>query len=112
MPGPEGPQGVQGPQGEPGPPGPGSFPYYEVHDFFATVPAGADNYPVQVNFVCPFPEGMAAIGGAAVDPASGVHETGTNLYSPFQQPSEVLFSNPGTTDAQVRVWASCQIPRF
>ncbi|MFC7869156.1 hypothetical protein ACOZGD_25725 [Streptomyces murinus] len=87
------------------------LPFYEIHDFFATVPAGADNYPVQVNFICPFPEGMAAIGGAAVDPASGVHQTGTNLYFPGQ-PSEVLFSNPGPNDAQVRVWASCQIPRF
>ncbi|MGM0349210.1 hypothetical protein ACNFRW_23955, partial [Streptomyces sp. Adlamb9] len=110
-PGPAGPQGPQGEPGPEGPPGPVVFPFYEIHDFFATVPAGADNYPVQVNFICPFPEGMAAIGGAAVDPASGVHETGTNLYFPGQ-PSEVLFSNPGPNDAQVRVWASCQIPRF
>ncbi|WP_202516942.1 hypothetical protein [Streptomyces sp. SID685] len=65
------------------------FPFCEIHDFSATIPAGADDYPVQVNFVRPFPEGVAAIGGAAVDPASGVHETGTNPYFPGR-PSEVL----------------------
>jgi hypothetical protein len=55
---------------------------------------------------------MAAVGGAAVDPASGVHATGTNLYPTWQQPSQQLFTNTGDEDAEVRVWVSCEMPRW
>ncbi|MET8577684.1 hypothetical protein [Streptomyces sp. NPDC005012] len=87
-------------------------PFFEVFEFNATVPAGTDNYVVEVPQWCPWPEGLAAVGGAAVDPASGVHATGTNLYPAWQQPPQQLFTNPGTEDAEVRVWVTCEVPRW
>ncbi|WP_218957099.1 hypothetical protein [Streptomyces sp. UH6] len=63
-------------------------------------------------WTCPWPEGMAAVGGAAVDPESGVYATGNNLYPAWQRPSEQLFTNTGDVDAEVRVWVTCEIPRW
>ncbi|MFE5212248.1 hypothetical protein [Streptomyces sp. NPDC056600] len=82
-------------------------------EFTGTVPAGAENYAVEIpQGFCPWAEGMAAIGGAAVDPASGVHATGSNVYPVWQRPSEQLFTNTGAEDADVRVWVTCEFPKW
>lgn len=95
-----------------GPEGPSIWfpPYYDVLELVDTVPARAENYVVQAP-VCPAPEWTASVGGAAVNPASPVHATGTNIYPPYPYPPagpNVLFTNTVNAPAQVRVWTVCQ----